>query len=345
MIVRIWLIGGVLLVALAWILMVPLSPEPFQGAPGGNIASYRAQGLMPEPGGFTLSDEIGHEVFEIPAADALQRGEETAMAGMEGMDMSGEKAEAAEDSMPGMAMGEMTAAEPAEAPMAGMAMSEMTAAEPGEAPMPGMAMGEMTAAEPAEVPMAGMAMGEMTAAEPAEAPMPAMAMEEMTAAEPAEAPMAGMAMAERDEGGHVGGGLTVLPVEMAGMAGRTIEIEMREWGFSPPNIAVKAGEVIHFKVRNRGSLPHEFMFMPPAGMAAVDYRLERADWNLTEHEASFERALVMPGDGFEMVVEIARPGVWMFMCMFPYHMQFGMMGMMMTEGAGMDGMNMGGMKM
>ena len=157
--------------------------------------------------------------------------------------------------------------------------------------------------------------------------------------------MAGMAMAERDEGGHVGGGLTVLPVEMAGMAGRTIEIEMREWGFSPPNIAVKAGEVIHFKVRNRGSLPHEFMFMPPAGMAAVDYRLERADWNLTEHEASFERALVMPGDGFEMVVEIARPGVWMFMCMFPYHMQFGMMGMMMTEGAGMDGMNMGGMKM
>ena len=229
--------------------------------------------------------------------------------------------------MPGMAMEEMTAAEPAEAPMAGMAMEEMTETEPGEAPMAGMAMGEMTAAEPAGDSMPGMAMGEMKQAEPAEAPM------------------TGMAMAERDEGGHVGGGLTVLPVEMAGMAGRTIEIEMREWGFSPPSIAVKAGEVIHFKVRNRGSLPHEFMFMPPADMAAVNYRLERADWNLTEHEASFERAVVLPGDSFETVVKIAQPGVWMFMCMFPHHMQFGMMGMMMTEGASMDGMNMGGMKM
>ena len=271
MIVRIWLIGGVFLVALAWILMVPLSPEPFQAAPGSNIAEYRAQGLMPAPGDFTLSREIGHEVFEIPAEDALQRGAEPAMAGMD--------------------------------------MGEMKQAEPAGAPMEGMAMGEMKQAEHPEAPMAGMAMGEM------------------------------------EEGGHGGGGLMVMPVEMAAMAGRTIEIEMREWGFSPPSIAVKAGEVIHFKVRNRGSLPHEFMFMPPADMAAVNYRLERADWNLTEHEASFERAVVLPGDSFETVVKIAQPGVWMFMCMFPYHMQFGMMGMMMTEGASMDGMNMGDMKM
>ena len=203
----------------------------------------------------------------------------------------------------------------------------------------------MKQAEPAGAPMEGMAMGEMKQAEPAGAPMEGMAMGEMKQAEPAEAPMAGMAMGEMEEGGHGGGGLMVMPVEMAAMAGRTIEIEMREWGFSPPSIAVKAGEVIHFKVRNRGSLPHEFMFMPPADMAAVNYRLERADWNLTEHEASFERAVVLPGDSFETVVKIAQPGVWMFMCMFPYHMQFGMMGMMMTEGASMDGMNMGDMKM
>jgi uncharacterized cupredoxin-like copper-binding protein len=175
--------------------------------------------------------------------------------------------------------------------------------------------------------------------------MEGMAMGEPEEAEHAEAPMEGMAMEEMEEGGHSGGGLMVMPAKMAGMAGRTIEIEMREWGFSPPNITVKAGEVIHFKVRNRGNMPHEFMFMPPAGMTAVNYRLERADWSLTEHEASFERALVLPGDGFETVVKIAQPGTWMFMCMFPYHMQLGMMGMMMTEGATMDGMNMDGMKM
>jgi len=51
----------------------------------------------------------------------------------------------------------------------------------------------------------------------------------------------------------------------------------------------------------------------------------------------------MPGDTFETVVKIEQPGMWMFICMFPYHMQMGMMGMMMTEG--MTGMNMGGMKM
>jgi uncharacterized cupredoxin-like copper-binding protein len=50
---------------------------------------------------------------------------------------------------------------------------------------------------------------------------------------------------------------------------------------------------------------------------------------------------VAPGQDFQVTVEIGEPGLWMFMCMFPYHMQFGMM----TEG--MDGsMNMGaGMKM
>ncbi len=49
---------------------------------------------------------------------------------------------------------------------------------------------------------------------------------------------------------------------------------------------------------------------------------------------------------FEMVVKIEKPGAWMFMCMFPYHMQLGMMGALATKGMeGMEGMNMGGMKM
>ncbi len=299
MIVRIWLATGVLLPAVAWVLMVPLSPEPFQDAPGSNIAAYRAQALMPAPGHFTLSREIGHEVFEIPEEDAQHRGEESAMEGpamegraMEGMDMSGgETAEHTQEAMSGMGTGGMKEAEHAEEAMSGMGMGEMKEAEHAEETMSGMAMGGM------------------------------------------------------EEGGHSGGGLMVMPAKMAGMADRTIEIEMREWGFSPSSISVKAGEVIHFKVRNRGNMPHEFMFMPPAGMAAVNYRLERADWNLTEHEASFERALVLPGDGFETVIEISQPGVWMFMCMFPYHMQFGMMGVMKTEGATMGGMNMDGMKM
>ncbi len=273
MVVRFCLLAGGALIALAWVLMVPFSPAPYQASPGSEADAYRALGLLPKPGHFKISKEVGHEVFEVPAEDEARR----------------EKAKAAG----------------------------------GDQAMPGMAMGGAKEDEHAEQPMAGTAMGGMKQAEQTEGAMPGMKMEA--------------------EGGHAGQGLMVMPAEMAGMASRTIEIEMREWSFTPGQVMVKPGEVIHFKVRNRGMVPHEFMFMPPEDMAAVNHRLERADWNLTEHEAAYERAVVLPGDSFEVVIRIQQAGTWMFMCMFPYHMQFGMMGMMMTEGA--PAMDMGGMKM
>ena len=124
---------------------------------------------------------------------------------------------------------------------------------------------------------------------------------------------------------------------------RTIAFSMTEWGYSNNRIMVKEGETVRLVVTNAGTIPHEFMIMTGPGMASVGYRIERADWNLTEHEAIFEKPLVMQGETFETVIKIDQPGAWMFMCMFPYHMQLGMMGMMMTEG--MEGMNMGGMNM
>ena len=155
-----------------------------------------------------------------------------------------------------------------------------------------------------------------------------------------------MAMEAESEEGHGGGaGLMVLGPGMAAMASRTVEIEMAEWRFTNSRTTVKAGEIIRFVVRNSGNIPHEFMFMPGAAMTAVNYRLERADWNLLEHEAPFEQAIVLPGDSFEVVMRIAEPGTWMYMCMFPYHMQLGMMGVMTTEGMSTDGGAMGGMKM
>ena len=145
---------------------------------------------------------------------------------------------------------------------------------------------------------------------------------------------------EEEEGeGHGGGaGLDILaegaPVD------REIEIVMTEWAYSPGSIDVKPGERILLKIRNGGQIPHEFMFMSMPAMAAVGYRAQRADWNLLEHEALYERSLVLPGQDFQVAVEIQEPGVWMFMCMFPYHMQFGMMGGMATPGMSMQGMAM-----
>ena len=54
------------------------------------------------------------------------------------------------------------------------------------------------------------------------------------------------------------------------------------------------------------------------------------DWNLLEHEAIFELPIVMPGNSFELVIKADKPGMFMYMCMVPRHMQFGMMGMMMA---------------
>jgi uncharacterized cupredoxin-like copper-binding protein len=117
---------------------------------------------------------------------------------------------------------------------------------------------------------------------------------------------------------------------------REIVLTMSEWTFSDLEIDAQPGERIQFTVRNDGQILHEFMFMGMAQMQGVNYRARRADWNLLEHEALFEQSLILPGDEISFVAEVVRPGVWMFMCMLPYHMQMGMMGQVATEGMAMD---------
>ncbi len=304
MIIRWWLILGFVFVAVAWILQVPLAPEPFQATARSAIEGYRKVGLMPPAGTTKISKAVGHDVFEVPKSDARHAKEAAAAGG--GMSMPGMKKDAkkAGKGMAGMK------------PMPGMKKDAKKDGKgmAGMKPMPGMKKGAKIE-------------GEAHGKEPAE--------------------------------GHSGGGkavgMTVLAQgsrsEVAKVLGstkvtRTVKIEIVEWGFRPGRIEVKPGEVIRLVIRNAGRTPHEFMFMNMAGMRAVNYRLERADWNLLEHVAIAEQSIVLPGDGFEQVIRIEKPGVWMFMCMFPYHMQFGMMGIMATPGMGgmmgMKGMKMGG---
>ena len=242
MVIRVWLVGGFLVVVAAWLLMVPWSPPAYQDVPGSMIEGYRSSGLMPAPGKLEMSREIGHDVFELPAADAQRLKE---------------------------------------------AMQPMPEAKP---------------------------------------------------------------VAEAGHGGGEEAGLSILaegaPEEVKKALGataidRTIEISMLEWGFRPGMMTVKPGEVIRLAVRHAGYTPHEFMIMTDSAMNAVNYRLERADWSLLEHEAIFEKPIVLPGDRFDVVLKVNQPGVWMFMCMLPYHMQLGMMGMLMTPGVSMDMSAMG----
>ncbi len=127
-----------------------------------------------------------------------------------------------------------------------------------------------------------------------------------------------------------------LKISDTGSFDREINLTMSEWKFSDMQIEVKAGERIKFTVSNGGQIPHEFMFMSMPLMSAVTYRATRADWSLLEHEALYEKSLVLPGGEFSFVLEVTKPGTWMFMCMLPYHMEMGMMGQMSTQGAAMQ---------
>jgi uncharacterized cupredoxin-like copper-binding protein len=148
-----------------------------------------------------------------------------------------------------------------------------------------------------------------------------------------------MHMEEDDDGaGHMGG--NGIEIVYEGEFDREIKLTMAEWKFSKMQLDVKVGDRIKFTVTNGGQTPHEFMFMDMPLMGAVDYRITRADWNLLEHEALYEKALVLPGGEFSFVLTVTQPGSWMFMCMLPYHMEMGMMGEMATEGMFMMNMQM-----
>jgi uncharacterized cupredoxin-like copper-binding protein len=326
MIVRVWLIAGIALVVLAWVLMVPWSPPTTQRAPTSMIKGYRADGLMPAAGALAMSDKVGHDVFEVPASDAMHLQEAMAAAGgMPGM-----------ESMPGMEQ-HTEEAMPASREHASedMQAMEKKAASPGES-MPAIdTHGEKELPAKADTGHADKGAGEHTAE--GVASMPPHADEAGHGSSGGEA--VGLSILAQGSADAVAKAIDGLAVT------KTVELTMYEWGYRPNHVMVAPGDVIHLVVRHAGNTPHEFMLMTGPAMNAVDYRAERADWNLLEHEAIFEKPIVLPGDSFEVVLKVHKPGMWMYMCMFPYHMQLGMMGMLMTEGVSMDMSMMGhGMK-
>jgi len=148
--------------------------------------------------------------------------------------------------------------------------------------------------------------------------------------------MAESAMDEEEADRLMAGRMAGLLVTDEGEFDREVTLSMTEWSFSDLSLDAQPGEKIRFTVRNDGQIVHEFMFMGMAQMQGVNYRARRADWNLLEHEALFEKSLLLPGEEITFVAEVLNPGVWMFMCMVPYHMQMGMMGQLATEGMTME---------
>jgi len=297
MIMRLYLLFGlVLLGGTGWFIVVE-TPPTVQAAPAvGEYARLREEGIIPE-GDMFENEDIEHDIFGVPPED-----EEMIEAAQENMDMGD------------MDMGEDAEMDMADSGAADMDMDGDGAMDMAEADMP--ADGAMDMAE-ADMPADG-------AMEMAEADMPADEAMEMSEADEEEA--------DRLMAGQMAG----LIVSDEGDFDREIALSMTEWTFSDLEIDAVPGERIQFTLRNDGEIVHEFMFMGMAQMQGVEYRARRADWNLLEHEALYEKSLLLPGDEITFVAEVLRPGVWMFMCMVPYHMQMGMMGQLATEGMAME---------
>ena len=290
MIWRIWIGLTVVVVVGAWVWMVPLSPPPTTKTTSA-IDDYRDKGLLPKAGALVVSEEVGHDVFEVPPGDAEERARIIAALGRAPV----EKKADAEDKAHEIRLDDNAAEEEDHE-----IRLDDDEEEAGEA-----------------VASTGEAPGRR--------------------GHGAGGADVGITILAEGSAAEVAPFLDRLDVD------RTVKIEMREWGYSPGHVMVEPGEVIRFVVSNAGALPHEFMLMDGVGMQAVNYRLGRADWNLLEHKAIYEVPLVMPGHSFELVAKFLKPGMWMYMCMFPYHMEHGMMGMFMTAGVSMDGMGgMGG---
>jgi len=343
------LIGGL---AVAYLTTAGVGPITQLPPPKSLLTDFREKGYVPESASLE-EDEAAEElhVFEVPDEDAIYLAEaEAAFEAMMGsMDMSSMDMGTADGATMDMADGstmDMSTTEGATMDMADGSTMDMSTTEGATMDMTDGSTMDMSTTEGATMDMAEGSTMDMSTTEGATMDMAEGSTMDMSTTEGATMDMAegstmdmsttdGAAM-DMGEGSTMEMGEGGLLVTEDGDFDREIVLIMTEWEFSDMQIDVKMGERIKFTVKNGGQIPHEFMFMSPPLMQAVNYRTTRADWSLFEHEALFEKPLVLPDGEFSFVLQVQQPGSWMFMCMLPYHMQMGMMGQMATEGMAMD---------
>jgi uncharacterized cupredoxin-like copper-binding protein len=104
---------------------------------------------------------------------------------------------------------------------------------------------------------------------------------------------------------------------------RTIEIEMSEMKFSPPQIEVKRGEQIRFVIRNEGTEDHEFL------LATTKENLAHAEVMKKhphmEHDDP-NGVRLSPYQSAELVWKFSKAGTFEYACLIPKHRDYGMIG-------------------
>ena len=366
MILRYFLLFGIVLLGTTGWFIVGAQPPAVQIPPAiGEVTRLQEKGKIPT-GALFENEEVEHDIFGVPAKDEeMLEAAMEAMGEMPGMDMGGMDMGTDGDAMDmatdgdGMDMG--TDGDAMDMATDGDAMDMATDGDGMDMATDGGAMDMATDGDAMDMATDGGAMDMATDGDAMDMGTDGDAMDMATDGDAMDMATDGDAMDMATDGDAMdmatdGGGMDMagngemdeeeeaaMAQQMAGLMisedgefDREISLSMSEWTFSDLEIDAKQGERIKFTLRNDGAVLHEFMFMTMVQMQAVSYRAKRADWSLFEHEALFEKSLLLPGQEITFVAEITKPGSWMFMCMLPYHMQMGMMGQMATPGAAME---------
>lgn len=114
----------------------------------------------------------------------------------------------------------------------------------------------------------------------------------------------------------------------AARAGRTVEVEMSEFRFSPETLEVKAGETIRFRVRNAGRIEHEMVFGDAAELKEHAEQMRKQP--MLAHHGSGGLTL-KPGTSGEMTWTFTSAGQFQVGCLIPGHYEAGMVGTVVVK--------------
>ena len=112
-------------------------------------------------------------------------------------------------------------------------------------------------------------------------------------------------------------------------ATRTIAIDMHDsMRFSPDKITVKRGEIVRFRIKNRGRIMHEMVIGTERELAEHAETMRK--YPGMEHDEPY-MAHVAPGKSGEIGWQFTQAGEYRFACLLPGHSEAGMVGKVTVE--------------
>ena len=112
------------------------------------------------------------------------------------------------------------------------------------------------------------------------------------------------------------------------MPARTVNIEMKEMEYLPPEIEVKQGEQIRFVIRNIGKEPHEFLLATTEENLKHEAVMRKHPH--MQHKEPNGLTIAAKKSG-EILWKFTRPGTFEYSCLIADHRLYGMTGKVIVK--------------